>query len=98
VDGAAITSPCLGGRRRAAQAADEPRKGVIDTSPILTTHQLQLRERALQAKLDGQGQGQRSLVRAGQYVQLELEGEGAVWRVSANSMTSAQRNPEPIAR
>ena len=47
----------------------------------ITDHQLQLREKALQAKLQGKAYGKTHQVARGQYVQLERGGEGSVWTV-----------------
>ncbi len=47
----------------------------------LTTKQLNLRATALEAKLHGKAYGRTHEVARGQYVQLEREGEGAVWTV-----------------
>jgi immune inhibitor A len=47
----------------------------------LTTKQLELKEKALEAKLNGKAKGKTHEVALGQYVELEREGEGAVWTV-----------------
>ncbi len=47
----------------------------------LTTRQLELKKVALEAKLHGKAYGRTHQVARGQYVQLEREGEGAVWTV-----------------
>jgi immune inhibitor A len=47
----------------------------------LTTKQLELKQQALEAKLNGKAQGKTHEVARGQYVQLELEGTGKVWTV-----------------
>jgi immune inhibitor A len=47
----------------------------------LTTQQLELKEQALEAKLNGKAKGKIHEVAKGQYVQLEREGEGAIWTV-----------------
>jgi immune inhibitor A len=47
----------------------------------LTTKQLALKEQALEAKLNGKAYGKTHEVARGQYVELEREGEGAVWTV-----------------
>jgi immune inhibitor A len=47
----------------------------------LTTMQLDLKEKALEAKLNGKAQGRVHEVAKGQYVELEREGEGALWTV-----------------
>src|SRR5215207_692707 len=47
----------------------------------LTTMQLDLKQKALDAKLNGKAHGKVHEVARGQYVQLELEGTGMVWTV-----------------
>lgn len=47
----------------------------------LTTKQLDLREKAVKAKLNGKALGKTHEVAKGQYVELEREGEGAIWTV-----------------
>jgi immune inhibitor A len=47
----------------------------------LTTKQLELKQQALEAKLNGKAYGKTHEVARGQYVQLELEGTGMVWTV-----------------
>ena len=47
----------------------------------LTTHQLELKEKALEAKLNGKAYGKTHEVARGQYVELAREGEGALWTV-----------------
>jgi immune inhibitor A len=47
----------------------------------LTTKQLDLKEQALKAKLNGKAKGKTYEVAKGQYVELEREGEGAIWTV-----------------
>ena len=47
----------------------------------LTTKQQQLRETALEAKLNGKAKGPTHEVARGQYVQLSLDGTGMVWTV-----------------
>jgi immune inhibitor A len=47
----------------------------------LTTKQLALKEQALEAKLNGKAYGKTAEVARGQYVELEREGEGAIWTV-----------------
>ncbi|MDC5696057.1 immune inhibitor A [Intrasporangium calvum] len=47
----------------------------------LTGRQLDLRKRGLEAKLNGKAKGKAYEVAKGQYVQLEREGEGALWTV-----------------
>ncbi len=56
--------------------------GRIDNLPDpLTNKLLELREQALQAKLNGKAYGKVHEVARGQFVELEREGEGAVWTV-----------------
>lgn len=47
----------------------------------LTTQQLSLKKKALEAKLNGKAYGKTAEVARGQYVELAREGEGAVWTV-----------------
>ena len=47
----------------------------------LTTKQLELKEQALEAKLNGKAYGKVGEVARGQYVQLALEGTGMIWTV-----------------
>lgn len=47
----------------------------------LTQKQLELKEKAIQAKLNGKAKGKVHEVAKGQYVELEREGEGAIWTV-----------------
>lgn len=47
----------------------------------LTTKQLELKEQALKGKLNGKAKGKVQQVAKGQYVELEREGEGAIWTV-----------------
>jgi immune inhibitor A len=47
----------------------------------LTTNQLNLKEKALEAKLNGKAFGKTHEVARGQFVELEREGEGALWTV-----------------
>jgi immune inhibitor A len=47
----------------------------------LTTKQLELKQHALEAKLNGKAKGKVHEVAKGQYVELEREGEGALWTV-----------------
>jgi immune inhibitor A len=47
----------------------------------ITTAQLELKEKALEAKLNGKAYGKVGEVARGQYVELAREGEGAIWTV-----------------
>lgn len=47
----------------------------------LTSKQLELKEKALNAKLNGKAYGKVHEVARGQFVELEREGEGAIWTV-----------------
>ena len=60
---------------RAAPARQDNR------SDPLTAKQLALREKALEQKLNGKARGKVAEVARGQYVELEREGEGAIWTV-----------------
>ena len=54
----------------------------LDNRPDpLTTKQLELKKQALEAKLAGKAAGKIHEVAKGQYVELEREGEGAIWTV-----------------
>jgi immune inhibitor A len=64
------------------QGDDRDRVGRSDNHPDpLTTHQLELKERALEAKLNRKAYGRTHQVARGQYVELAREGEGAIWTV-----------------
>ena len=62
---------------------DEPDPaGRSDNKPDpLTTQQLELKDKALEAKLNGKADGKTHEVARGQYVDLVREGEGAIWTV-----------------
>src|SRR5512139_770687 len=61
-----------------------------------TTRQLELKEQALQAKLNGKAHGKSGEVARGQYVQLEREGQGMVWTVLGEfSDLKHNQIPEP---
>jgi immune inhibitor A len=62
----------------------------------LTTMQLDLKQKALDAKLNGKAYGRVHEVARGQYVELEREGEGALWTV-IGEFADLQHNgiPEP---
>ena len=47
----------------------------------ITTRQLDLKAKAIDAKLEGKALGKTHEVAKGQYVELEREGEGALWTV-----------------
>ena len=67
----------------AAPAADDPEftpKNDNLADP-LTTRQMDLKQKALDAKLNGKAYGKTHEVARGQYVELEREGEGALWTV-----------------
>lgn len=72
--GAPLASDGAGGR------ADPVRRNDNLPDP-LTTKQLKLRTMALEAKLSGKADGKVVKIAKGQYVQLEREGEGAIWTV-----------------
>ncbi|MDG4552561.1 MAG: immune inhibitor A [Candidatus Contendobacter sp.] len=62
----------------------------------LTTRQLELKKRALEAKLNGKAYGKTHEVARGQYVELAREGEGAVWTVLGEFADLAHNNlPAP---
>ena len=65
----------------------------------LTTKKLELKEQALEAKLNGKAYGKTHEVARGQFVQLEREGEGTLWTVLGefpdlmhNTMPQPDRN------
>ena len=65
-----------------AQRDDPARIGRSDNlADPMTTRQLELKEQALQAKLNGKAWGRTHQVARGQYVELVREGEGAIWTV-----------------
>jgi len=62
----------------------------------LTIKQLELKEQALQAKLNGKAWGKTHKIARGQFVELEREGEGAVWTVLGEFADLAHNTiPEP---
>ncbi len=62
----------------------------------LTTKQLKIRKMALEARLSGKGDGKVVKIAKGQYVQLEREGEGAIWTVLGEFADLAHNTlPEP---
>ncbi len=74
----------------AAVAAPVASAGIDDPQPApqednlpdpLTTKQLELKQQALEAKLNGKAYGKTGEVARGQFVQLSLEGTGMVWTV-----------------
>ena len=74
----------------AVAAAPATSTGINDPEPMpkvdnkpdpLTTMQLDLKQKALDAKLHGKAFGKTHEVARGQYVELEREGEGALWTV-----------------
>jgi immune inhibitor A len=75
--GAALASPAP------SSGSDDPAYAQVEDNlpDPLTTHQLELKEEALQAKLNGKAYGKTGEVARGQYVQLALEGKGMVWTV-----------------
>ena len=66
----------------AQDASDDARLSRTDNLPDpLTSRQLELKEQGLEAKLNGKAYGRVKQVARGQYVELERQGEGAVWTV-----------------
>ncbi len=62
----------------------------------LTTQQSELKAQALEAKLNGKAVGKTHEVAKGQYVELEREGEGAIWTVLGEFADLAHNTmPEP---
>ncbi len=76
VPGAAASPAAAGGVDEPQQVQKE------DNLPDpYTSHQLELKEQALEAKLNGKAYGKTGEVARGQFVQLELEGTGMIWTV-----------------
>jgi len=73
---------------------DEPaRIGRSDNHPDpLTTRKLELKARALEAKIHGKARGRTFQVARGQYVELAREGEGAIWTVLGEFEDFAHNN------
>ncbi len=86
---APLASDGIGGEPQAAPK--------IDNKPDpLTTAQLELKEQALEAKLNGKAYGKTHEVAQGQYVELERDGEGALWTVLGEFADFAHNTmPEP---
>ena len=62
----------------------------------LTTKQLELKEKALEAKLNGKAFGKTHQVARGQFVELAREGEGAIWTVLGEFANLSHNSlPEP---
>lgn len=84
-------------------AAAAPAIGDPDPAPRndnlpdpLTTLQQDLKQKALEAKLNGKAKGKVHEVAKGQYVQLERDGEGALWTVLGEFSDLAHNQmPEP---
>jgi immune inhibitor A len=65
-------------------------------SDPLTARQQELKQMALDAKLDGKAQGRCHRIANGQHVELEREGEGALWTVLGEFADLAHNSlPEP---
>jgi immune inhibitor A len=79
----AIVPAAAAAPRVASGAGDDPTLAPKqDNLPDpLTTKQLELKQQALEAKLNGKANGKVKEVAKGQYVELAREGEGAVWTV-----------------
>ncbi len=88
-----------------AGAGPSASSGVDDPQPAprqdnkpdpLTTQQLELKAKGLEAKLEGKTHGPTHEVASGQYVQLEREGEGVLWTVLGEFADLAHNTlPEP---
>ena len=62
----------------------------------LTSEQLALKEQAMEAKLNGKAWGKTHEVARGQFVELEREGEGALWTVIGEFADMSHNGiPEP---
>jgi immune inhibitor A len=75
--GAALASPAGNGAYKDAEFT--PKKDNL--ADPLTTQQLEMKEKAVEAKLNGKAYGKVHEVAKGQYVELAREGEGALWTV-----------------
>jgi len=75
--------PAAGAAPNASGGNDDPQLAPKeDNRPDpLTTKQLELKQMALEAKLNGKAYGRTYEVARGQYVELAREGEGALWTV-----------------
>ncbi|HEX7974686.1 MAG TPA: immune inhibitor A domain-containing protein [Anaerolineales bacterium] len=79
--------------------ADNPDMVKSDDRPDpLTDHQKELKEQALEAKLNGKAFGKTKEVARGQYVPLELEGAGMVWTVMGEFSDFPHNNITPPDR
>jgi immune inhibitor A len=91
--------PAVGAAPKASDGAnDDPTLvQVEDNLPDpLTTKQLELKQQALEAKLNGKAYGKTREVARGQYVQLALEGTGMVWTVMGEFVDVKHNDiPEP---
>lgn len=87
----------------AAPAANSGSDGEAESAPRednrpdpLTTQQQELKAEALEAKLNGKAHGRTHQVARGQFVELEREGEGALWTVLGEFADLAHNTmPEP---
>ena len=88
----------VAGAAPASNGIDDPTQAPKeDNRPDpFTTQQLELKEQALEAKLNGKARGKVKEVAKGQYVELAREGEGMVWTV-LGEFADLQHNqiPEP---
>ena len=73
ISSAAFATPAANGKDR------QPKND--DLMHPLKTQQRELREKGLEAKLNGKAYGKTYEVARGQYVELAREGEGAIWTV-----------------
>ena len=76
--------PAAGAAPMASSGVDEDPTFVQTEDNLpdpLTTQQLELKKKALDAKLNGKAYGNTHEVARGQYVELAREGEGAIWTV-----------------
>lgn len=82
----------------AGSGIDQPAPAGRDDnrSDPLSAKQATLKQRALEAKLNGKAKGKTHQVARGQYVQLELEGTGMVWTVMGEFSDFPHNNiPKP---
>jgi immune inhibitor A len=76
--------PAVGASPKASDGANDDPTFVQKEDNLpdpLTTKQLELKQQALEAKLNGKAYGKTHEVARGQYVELAREGEGAIWTV-----------------
>jgi immune inhibitor A len=89
ITGAALAVDGIGNKERPAVRPD-------NLPDPLTTKQLELRKKGLEARLHGKAYGRTYKVARGQYVELMREGEGALWTVLGEFADLSHNSlPEP---